>query len=607
MTTRTLRDTVAAADAERFAGRDAEFATVRELLDPAGERRVLYVHGAGGIGKSALLRATARAAEADGYQVAAHDARTLPGELAPLVERVLEGGTARRCIVIDEVDALGAALRPLRDALLDSLGDDSRIVFAGRAAPDPSWHDHGLPAVVVELLLHPLADEHATALLAASGVTDDERQEEIVAWAQGSPLALTVAAAAPAGTPGSLESELEGRLTAWLAGQSMLDADPAVLEVAALTRVVDARLIAAALPGRSTRDAMRALAALPVVERLGPGLTMHPVLASAMRARLRATAPGRYRELVHRVALHLGGRARLGDIDALIELSQFIEGEEYRRSFSNRPSATHYADAAAPGEFPAFGRANGYDEDPGWDELLAWDASPDLDFVMRRWDGTALLYNRFTKVSRLPRLGPITEALAESARLAGVDPERSFAGVSLFADASLRDRAEASRLSTGAFMYRVDMPDVEAILIHFPRGEREPGLNAAVSRAASGPGVPAVTITDFRPVGAVGFVEALVLREQGYPSRTGAPRDLLASDQDLEREARLREVLDRVFDQSGEDRRLRQAIELAHFGPRRRESELLAAMHVSRPTWYRLLRRARERVLGAAGELPPVG
>jgi hypothetical protein len=604
---RTLREAARTADAERFTGRDDELALVGRLLDAGGAHRVLYVHGSGGVGKSALLRASARAARDAGYEVVAHDARTLPGELGQLVERVTEGTSARRCIVIDEVDVLGAALRPLRDALLDSLADETRIVIAGRAAPDPSWRDDGLPGIVLDLHLRPLPDAQAESLLTAGGVADEARRKDILVWAQGSPLALTVAAAVPAGTPGPWEAELEGRLTSWLAGQSMLDVDPAVLDVAALVRTVDARLVAAALPGRSTRDAMRSLAALPVVERLGPGLTMHPVLASAIRARLRALAPGRYRELVHRIALHLGARARLGDVEALIELSEFIEGEEYRRAFSNQPSPTHYADAPAPGEFAAFARANGFDQHPEWSELAAWDAQPnlDLDFVMRRSDGTALLYNRYARVSKLPRLGPITEGFAAAARLAGVDPERSVAVVALFADAPLRDRLEASRLSTGAFMHRIDMPDVEAILLYFPEPNREPGVNDQVSTTVQPEGGLAVKINDFRPLGAVGFIEALVLGEQGNTSRMGVSRDLLAQDEDPEREARLRAVLDRAFGSSAEDRRLRQAIELAHLGPRRSESELLAAMHVSRPTWYRLLRRARERVLVVGEDTGP--
>lgn len=606
MTPKTLRAAAATADAELFTGREVELAIVAGLLDEGGSHRILYVHGPGGIGKSALLRAAARAAAEAGYDVASHDARTLPGELDQLVERIIGDARPRRCILIDEADVLAAAMPPLRDAMLDSLDDSTRIVIAGRAAPDPSWREQELPSIVVDLHLRPLSDEQGAALLAASGVVEEARQSEILPWAQGSPLALTVAAAVPAGTAGSLETELEARLTAWLAGKSMLDVDPAVLDVAALIRIVDARLLAAALPGRSTRQAMAALAALPVVERLGSGLTMHPVLASAIRARLRTRAPARYRELVHRIALQLGARARLGDMDALIELSQFIESDEYRRAYSNRPSSTHYADAPKPGEFAAFARANGFDQQPGWSELAAWDALPDsgLDFVMRGSDGSVLLYNRCSTISRLPRLGPITEGFASAARRAGVDPDRTFVVVAMFADASLRDREEASRLSTGAFMHRIDMPDLEAILLHFPEPDREPGLNPSVSSPADADGDLAFTMNDFRPLGAVGFVEALVVSEQGFSARTGVPRDLLQHDADPEREERLRAVLDHAFGTSAEDLRLRQVIELAHLGPRRRESELLAAMHVSRPTWYRLLRSARERVLVAAEEAP---
>jgi hypothetical protein len=216
-----------------------------------------------------------------------------------------------------------------------------------------------------------------------------------------------------------------------------------------------------------------------------------------------------------------------------------------------------------------------------------------------------LLYIRYELISRLKQLGPITQGFVTAGQLAGLNPDRAFAAVALFADASLRDRQEASRLSTGAFMHRIDMPDVEAILLQFPEPDREPGLNAGVSWPAHTAGALPVTVTDFRPYGAAGFIEALVLGEQGYSPRAGVPRDLLAPDADEDREARLRAVLDRAFGTSAEDRRLRQTIELAHFGPRRSESELLAAMHVSRPTWYRLLRRARERVLVAAEEAPP--
>ena len=55
---------------------------------------------------------------------------------------------------------------------------------------------------------------------------------------------------------------------------------------------------------------------------------------------------------------------------------------------------------------------------PGILTLAAWDAlvGVDLDFVMRRSDGTALLFNRYARISRVPQLGPITEGLAAAGR-----------------------------------------------------------------------------------------------------------------------------------------------------------------------------------------------
>ena len=123
--------------------------------------------------------------------------------------------------------------------------------------------------------LGPLSDEAAGRILTARSLTRD-RIDSVVAWAQGSPLALTVATSAPKGQlhePGS--TALEQRLTAWLAGHPFLDVSQEVIEVAALARSVDARLLAAALPGRNTREAFARLVALPVSEQIGglPSLT----------------------------------------------------------------------------------------------------------------------------------------------------------------------------------------------------------------------------------------------------------------------------------------------------------------------------------------------
>jgi len=145
--TRNLRSVLGSADAEYFVGREAELDIVAGLLDADTPSRILYVHGPGGIGKSALLRAAGRLAERAGFVCSAHDARTLPGELDALLAKLVgEAIGGPLFLVLDEVDHLGSMVGPARDALLDQLPDDARIALAGRAEPEASWRADGLPA-----------------------------------------------------------------------------------------------------------------------------------------------------------------------------------------------------------------------------------------------------------------------------------------------------------------------------------------------------------------------------------------------------------------------------------------------------------------------------
>src|SRR5690606_35064030 len=123
---RSLRAVLREADAEHFVGRETELAAVGELIDHGTPSRILFVHGPGGIGKSALLRAASRLAENAGFTVAAHDARTLLGGLDELLLLLSESGATPRFLIIDEADRLGSMLAPLRDALLDRMPEDAR-------------------------------------------------------------------------------------------------------------------------------------------------------------------------------------------------------------------------------------------------------------------------------------------------------------------------------------------------------------------------------------------------------------------------------------------------------------------------------------------------
>ena len=296
----SLRDTVAAADADRFVGRGEQLRAFDELLAADTAHRVLFVHGAGGVGKSALLRAMQRRCAHRGLPAVAIDGRS---PVETVFAAIAAAAQAPVVVFIDEADALGAALPAVRDRLLDDLASTSRVVLAGRHRPDPSWRENGLDVILREAAVPPLAEDDADRLLALRGVAPD-RRPEILRFAQGSPLALTVASAPAATGPGAGagraasapaalgSGELEERLTAWLTGRERLDTDAELIEVAAIAPLVDARLLAAALPGRPTREAIATLAGLAVTERVGGRVALHGVLAAAVRARLRESAPG---------------------------------------------------------------------------------------------------------------------------------------------------------------------------------------------------------------------------------------------------------------------------------------------------------------------------
>lgn len=589
---------MAAADAERFTGRSAELTVIAGLLDDRTPSRVLYVHGPGGIGKSSVLRAAARLAEECGYATARLDGRTLPAEPERVAARIAALDGDALCVLIDEVDHLGPGLGVLRDQLLDQLPDSARLVLAGRRAPSVGWREGGLDAVFLSMPLGPLSDDDARALLRARGVEED-RVPSILGWAQGSPLALSVAVSSPKGPPVRQGlGDLEMRLTEWLAGRQILEVPREFLEVAAVARAVDARLLAAVLPGRATRSGMGQLAALPVAERVGDLIALHAVLAAAIRERLVADEPRRAAELVRRTAEHLATRARLGEMDALIRLSQLLETPAMREAIGNEPSETYFSDSARPGELARFGAVNGFDRGEDWSEILEWvERRPDQTVLIRHVDGHPVMFSSFVPVGQLFPNRPVAAALHAAAQQTSADPARSFAGVVMFADGPPQDAVAAARLGSGAFMLQRRVGDTQSMLIHYPTPDRRPPTTAALARELDGPLPRPVAISDFRPLGVVGMVEAMVLHEQGFQPRQADPGALLVEDSDRARIAALRARLDTVFDASESDQRLRRAIELVHFGVRTDEADCLAALNVSRRTWFRLLRTARERVL----------
>ena len=590
----TLRDALHQADADAFVGRGPALRTADTFLAPASLERFLLVRGPGGIGKSALLREIGRRGAAAGFVVHLHEAARLDLRALPSDSPLL--------LLLDEADELGAGVTMLRDTLLDRLPDQARVVIAGRYPPDPGWWRDGLDSIVRELHLDPLPDDEGRALLESRSLTDPGRQREVLGWAHGSPLALVVAAASAGGVvPTNQEAVLEERLATWLAGASIEGAEKELLEVAALTSPVDTRLLAAALPGRNLRAAMSSLWALPVIRREGHGASLHPALATAIATRLRVDNNLRHRELVRRIALHLEGRARLGDHRALLQLTALIEGPQIVSGIARRTSRTHVGDALRPGDSAALALASGLNESPAW-APVEWflERFPRHTTVVRRADGGLAGMLGGAPMAAIAADGSATaQAIHAVLQDAGCDPARTMVGPAILLETEPERLVEVLRVAYSIAISRSGIADLRHCLTHYPDPTQRPLEFLAVgawqpvqlgSRDSS-------WLMDWGPSGAIGFTLDQVLREQGFHDQVGRS-SLLATGS----EERLAASLGRIFSDTDEDNVLRRSIELAHLSPGLTEREILGDLYVSRATYFRLLRRARERVLAAETE-----
>ena len=391
-----LGDHLASVDAARFSGRRRLLRWVDELLAGTGTTRVALVHGPGGIGKSALLREVGRRAMASGRVVWSLDARALepvPGEL----ERALAGAADQpgAVVLVDSFERAPALGALLRERVLPGLAADAVVVVAGREAASPDWFRDGWEHLCADVPLPPLPPDEARELLAACGVTDAAVVDPLVDWASGSPLALTLAAGGDRrnGPVDLAGVDLARMIVRRLAGDELGAVDADVLEVAAVARAVDARLLAAVLPGRPTRAAAETLRTSSVAELVGARVTLHDLVRTALRDDLRRRVPERYGDLRCRIADHLYLRATGGEPRLLSDLIELIDDQAVRWGIGGNAGDTCRVDAWRSDEVDDIvGAYNAHKVDPGWWDDLATlvDAAPEMGIVARDLDGGPL-------------------------------------------------------------------------------------------------------------------------------------------------------------------------------------------------------------------------
>jgi hypothetical protein len=352
----TLAERLHDEDRIRFVGRAAELSFLDRCLDDDPPARVVLVHGPGGIGKSTLLRELARRAEERGRPVFFVEGRDLP-PMPDALEAVLSGARRadRPVVLIDTYERMSAVDGYLRLGLLPSLPESALIVIAGRNQPHGAWFSGGWERVATELELDGLAQPEALALLAVHGLSDD-RAPAVVEWADGSPLALALAADTAAAdsqwTPaeGAQKPEMVRSLIRRLADAELQGVRLSALGVAAIARVTTVELLAAVLPDTDANAPYERLRALTFTEPLGDGLTLHELVRKALHADLRRRDQERERELRRRIVDQLYERARQGDLLLAIDMAHLIENAAIKWGFGWEGSVDYRIDDIRPGD-----------------------------------------------------------------------------------------------------------------------------------------------------------------------------------------------------------------------------------------------------------------
>lgn len=654
-----LADHLAALDAARFSGRSGILSRVDRVLAGETARRVVLVHGPGGIGKSALLREIGRRAAAAERPVRAVDARVLdpvPGAL----EKALEGADELAGVVvsIDSFEHVGAMDSLLRERILPGLPADAVVVVAGRRAPSPGWFRDGWEHVVVEVPLGPLSSGEARELLAALEVTDPAAVEPLVAWARGSPLALSLAVYGSDEDQADLaEMDLNGMIVRRLAGDELGDVDSEVLEVAAVARAVDARLLAAVLPGRATRAANETLRRCSVAEPVGARVTLHDLVRSALHDDLRRRDPGREAELRCRLADHLFARATAGESRLLWDLMELIHDPDVRWGFGGDANARVRIDPWRLDEVDVL--VDAYLAHMGhpryWEDLAPLLVSaPEMGLVARDLDGAPLAFTVATSAARAPAaaaqdplLGPLLDdahrrgsarsmIFRETFRMPGPAGDAAFGALNLSAVL----RSGLPNVERSYVLDTLPNPDSDAFF-QAVGAVREPSLDGVVADR-----LVACWILDHGADGMLGNVRDVIYAEcgamapeagqrreedlliaaveavrqygrpdalannpllivpgatgpDGVPGPDGVTRPAAAAT-DEQRvkwlQAAVRAAVDAAFGPGETERLQRQVVELADLQPAVSHDQAISRLSVSRATYFRHLRQARQRV-----------
>jgi hypothetical protein len=323
----SLGEVIDRARRRSFVGRRSELRAFDNAQAALSPRRVLFVHGPGGIGKTTLLlELRARASAAGRTAVLLHGSEIDPSpdgfRQAVAAAGFAQAGQETRAdsgavLLVDGYEQLGAIDGWLRQEYIPSLRAEDVVVLAGREPPAAAWRtDPGWRHLVA---IHPLGhldDFDSADLLTRAGVAARDRPR-LLALGRGHPLALALLAdAAQGGTVPDSLADVPDLISALL--ESLLRDAPSQAHMAGLATVARAWLTTEDLlrktVGTDAPQVWSWLQRRPFVVCRRGGLTPHDVTRDVLEAEFERRSPDRYRALHQVIHDHVvaGIRATTG-------------------------------------------------------------------------------------------------------------------------------------------------------------------------------------------------------------------------------------------------------------------------------------------------------
>ncbi len=208
----SIAELLSAARQRSFVGREKEIQLFEsQLVAPTLEFVLLYIYGAGGEGKTTLLKHLAeiagthkiRSISIDGREVEAHPAALLEAVRNSLGKSIKAGQDlfealaqweGRTVLFIDTYEKIGPIDDWVRSDFLPRLPANMLTVICGRNAPSVSWlSDAGWKALMRQVHLRSFSNEESEAYLRRRNLPE-EKIRPILDFTHGHPLALSVVA-----------------------------------------------------------------------------------------------------------------------------------------------------------------------------------------------------------------------------------------------------------------------------------------------------------------------------------------------------------------------------------------------------------------------------